>query len=155
MRISGEGMARFGEYVELTPCDRQASHDRPPTACLVAEVAAQGFRGRHDGLWFWLDEFNAFVAEFEEFERRRVGTAVLHDISPSDLVLTFSIGGAGGHPMVTAELKRTTYSVGRFELCVRVGFDMDPTALPDALRDFKALPTLAISGSDAAGVSSP
>jgi hypothetical protein len=107
---------------------------------VTVEANVEGFAGRNREVWFFRAEADRFMAELEQLDQLRRGSATIESMSPGEMRLTISIVDRTGHVNVTVELRRFTYVSGQsIELAMPRGFELDPTDLPGAVRDLKAV----------------
>jgi hypothetical protein len=126
------------DFVEIE-ADGEADPDVPLLSVQVRLQTGAGFRGESvvDLTALGLERF---LRQLEALERLRAGEARLESIGTGEFVLSIRAADRAGHILVEATINRGFCSNGAF-LTNRVAadFQIDPTAFPDILRDFREL----------------
>ena len=107
-----------------------------------AAIAVQNgdFAGAHDEVWFFRDDFAAFVQALRTFILAHKGEVRLESMSPGEAVVSISRLDAAGHILVEVQVSRWQYVRDRsFRNLVSVAFELDPSQLPDCVRSLAAV----------------
>lgn len=107
-----------------------------------ATITAQsyGFTGTYDEVWFFRDEFAAFVQALRQFTRTHEGEARLESISPKEAMVSVCRLDAAAHVLVEAQVARWLFHRNRsFLNSVSVTFELDPSQLPAAVEALAAV----------------
>ena len=124
------------DVVEWLPDDSPRAGD----VRLFVDITSEGFSGRAD-VWVTGDALDEFVSQLRDLEGQRQGTATLASMSPGALSLELTSVNSRGGMAVTAELCHHVYigDVGPYRHGAKVGFEFDPTMLPEILASFKSM----------------
>lgn len=100
------------------------------------------FAGAYDKVWFFRNDFAAFVQALRAFSVAHKGEARLESMSPGEAIVSISRLDAAGHILVEAQVSRWQYVGDRsFRNLVAVAFDLDPSQLADVVQSLAAVIT--------------
>jgi hypothetical protein len=135
MRIESDDKESF-----LTLFVREQEKNYLPSRRLAVKAELDGFRGSDDKIWVTDAECKKFLAQAEELERTRQGTAVLESMSPGEFRLELRVVDRAGHAelaIVLSILKaggRKTQHLG-----IHGDFELDPSGLPLIVKSLRML----------------
>ena len=125
-------------WIEMS--DRPNNSQRPGDVRLLVDVVSVGFSGRA-AVWVAADALNEFVRHLRTLEQERRGAATLASMSPGELDLELkSINARGGMAIIAAVVHHEHLGDGGpYAHGVKVGFEFDPTMLPEILASFEEM----------------
>ena len=104
------------------------------------QVSSSGFSGRGTA-WVHASRLAAFIAQLQELDQQRQGTAALEGISREEFQLRIRSIDRQGHFAVSGKLACQVYADqrGPYLHAVEFGFEFDPTRLPEVASGARAL----------------
>lgn len=103
-------------------------------------VQSYGFTGTYDEVWFFQDEFAAFVQALRQFTRAHEGEARLESMSPKEAMVSVRRLDAAAHVLIEVQVARWLFHRNRsFLNSVSVAFELDPSQLPTAVDTLAAV----------------
>jgi hypothetical protein len=98
------------------------------------------FRGRNDSVGVLGDIWKQFLADLRRLERTRQGSARLSSMSSEDLDLRIHSSDRVGHINISGYMGGLVFHDGEPQVArIPIGLTLDPTLLPEILKDFEAL----------------
>jgi hypothetical protein len=98
-------------------------------------VPGYGFEGSNRSVWFERSCIDVFLKSLDELEHTRQGVAALESMSPEECRLLVENTDRLGHMRMVVVVSRCVFAFGQTDhLRCRIQFDIDPTALPQAVR---------------------
>ena len=107
-----------------------------------AAIAVQdlGFAGAYDEVWFFRNAFVSFIQALSQFADKHEGEAHLESMSPGEAVLSIRSLDIARHVLVEAQVARWHCIRSHpFLNRVSVAFELDPSLLPDVVRNLAAV----------------
>jgi hypothetical protein len=93
------------------------------------------FRATRAEVWLEHGEFEGFLHDLRLLSDVRQGRATLAADNPRDFQLTLAITDKAGHVEVSARL--ASHATNDGEAAMELRFPLDPSVLPEVLRDFE------------------
>ena len=123
MRIDGEN-----GWIELI---RREDEEAFAVQCSVGD-----FAGSNPRIWIDAYEQRRFLEALRALERDRQGEARVTAMSPEELELTVRVVDSLGHVSVAGMIGRIQYFGQSYDrLVLKFSFTLDPTSLPQLVRD--------------------
>ena len=135
MRIESDDKKSF-----LTLFVREQEKEHVSSRRLAVKAELNGFRGSNEKIWVTDAECKKFLAQAEELERTRQGTAVLESMSPDEFRLELQVFDRAGHVELSTVLSSVKVGGRKTQqLGIHGGFELDPSGLPLLVKSLRML----------------